>query len=324
VNATRRTFKVGVMLPSYDAAGRTLGISEVAAYAARAERLGFDSVWASDHFHGDELAPGGASGRYDPLLALAHLAAHTTSITLGTLVVANGFRAPAQLAREVATLSHLAPGRVVIGLGTGGRASEFETFGFTHARPVQRLRETLTVVPALVAGESVTFEGESAALHDANLLHAQSVPPFWVAAFSPRLLELTAEAADGWNTAWYGEDVDAFRTALRSFREAQERVGAADRDIEISVGVCMIPVTGVERRRLADRLDRLRPDPPPVLWGTLEDRVVTGTVDELAEAVQRYREAGADHVILNLSLLPTSLLDPTYLERTAPLLEHVC
>jgi alkanesulfonate monooxygenase SsuD/methylene tetrahydromethanopterin reductase-like flavin-dependent oxidoreductase (luciferase family) len=323
VSTPERTFKVGVMLPSYDAAGRTLGVSEVAAYAARAERLGFDSVWASDHFHGDELAPGGAGGRYDPLLALAHLAAHTTSITLGSLVVANGFRAPAQLAREVATLSHLAPGRVVIGLGTGGRASEFETFGFTHERPVQRLRETLTVVPALVAGESVTFEAESAALKDANLLHAETVPPFWVAAFSPRLLELTAEVADGWNTAWYGEDVDAFRNALRAFRDAQERVGSAGRDLEVSVGVRMIPVTGVERRRLADRLDHLRPDPPPVLWGTLEDAVATGTVTELAETVLRYREAGADHVILNLSLLPTSLLDPTYLDRAAGLLEHV-
>jgi alkanesulfonate monooxygenase SsuD/methylene tetrahydromethanopterin reductase-like flavin-dependent oxidoreductase (luciferase family) len=323
VSTTERTFKVGVMLPSYDAAGRTLGISEVAAYAARAERLGFDSVWASDHFHGDDRAPGGASGRYDPLLALAHLAAHTTSITLGTLVVANGFRAPAQLAREVATLSHLAPGQVVIGLGTGGRASEFETFGFPTQRPVQRLRETLTAVPALLAGETVTFDGESVGLREANLLHAETVPPFWVAAFSPRLLELTAEVADGWNTAWYGEDVEAFRRALRSFRAAQERVGSAGRDVEISVGVRMIPVTGVERQRLAARLDHLRPDPPPVLWGTLEDTVVSGTVTELAEAVLRYREAGADHVILNLSLLPTSLLDPTYLDRAAALLDHV-
>src|SRR5262249_27894059 len=82
VDAPERGFRIGVMLPNHDASGRTLGLAEVAAYAARAERLGFDSVWASDHFHGDDRAPGGAGGRYDPLLALAHLAAHTTSITL--------------------------------------------------------------------------------------------------------------------------------------------------------------------------------------------------------------------------------------------------
>ncbi len=323
MNAPERGVKVGVMLPNHDAAGRTLSLAEVAAYAARAERLGFDSVWASDHFHGDDRAPGGAGGRHDPLLALAYLAACTTRITLGTLVLANGFRAPAQLAREVATLSHLAPGRVVIGLGTGGRVSEFDTFGFQRERPVERLRETLKVVPALLAGETVTFEGSSARLQDANLLLAEGVPPFWVAAFSPRMLELTAELADGWNTAWYGEDVDAFRSALRSVRETQERLGTAARSIEISVGVRMIPVTGAERRRLADRLNRLRPDPAPLLWGELGDAVVTGAVDKLAEAVTRYAEAGADHVILNLSLLPTSLLDPNYLDRAAGLLAHV-
>ena len=323
MNAPERGVKVGVMLPNHDAAGRTLTLAEVAAYAARAERLGFDSVWASDHFHGDDRAPGGAGGRHDPLLALAYLAAHTTNITLGTLVLANAFRAPAQLAREIATLSHLAPGRVVIGLGTGGRVSEFDTFGFQRERPVQRLRETLMVVPALLTGETVTFEGESARLQDANLLLAEAAPPLWIAAFGPRMLELTAELADGWNTAWYGEDVDPFRIALRSLRDAQERLGTAGRDIEISVGVRMIPVTGAERRRLADRLDRLRPDPAPVLWGELAEAVVTGTVAELAEVVLRYREAGADHVILNLSLLPTSLLDPSYLDRASGLLAHL-
>ena len=119
-----------------------------------------------------------------------------------------------------------------------------------------------------------------------------------------------------------GRRVLAFR-ALRSLRDAQERVGTAARDIEISVGVRMIPVTGAERRRLADRLDRLRPDPAPVLWGELADAVVTGTVAELAEAVLHYRDAGADQVILNLSLLPTSLLDPSYLDRASGLLAHL-
>jgi alkanesulfonate monooxygenase SsuD/methylene tetrahydromethanopterin reductase-like flavin-dependent oxidoreductase (luciferase family) len=319
----KRDLEVGVMLPNHDAAGRTLALDEVAAYAARAEGLGFDSVWASDHFHGDERAPGGAGGRHDPLLALAYIAAHTTTITLGTLVLANAFRAPAQLAREIATLSHLAPGRVVVGLGTGGRIGEFDVFGFERARRVQRLRETLEVVPALLSGETVTFEGESVRLREANLLLAETVPPFWIAAFSPRMLEVTAEAADGWNTAWYGAGVDPFRDALRSLRETQERLGTAARTLAISVGVRMIPVTGAERRRLADRLDRLRPDPAPVLWGELADTVVTGTTDELAEAVMRYRDAGADHVILNLSLLPTSLLDPSYLDRASGLLAHL-
>jgi alkanesulfonate monooxygenase SsuD/methylene tetrahydromethanopterin reductase-like flavin-dependent oxidoreductase (luciferase family) len=322
-NAAERGIKVGVMLPNHDASGRTLGIAEVADYASRAERLGFDSVWASDHFHGDDLAPGGAGGRHDPLLALAFLAARTTTITLGTLVLANPFRAPSQLAREIATLCHLAPGRVVVGLGTGGRAGEHDAFGFQRERPVERLRETLTVVRALLAGETVTFEGEFVRLQGANMLLSETVPPFWIAAFSPRMLELTAQAADGWNTAWYGEDVDAFRTALRSLRDTQERLDTPGRDIEITVGVRMIPVTGAERRRLADRLERLRPDPPPVLWGDLSDTVVTGTVEELADTVMRYRDAGADHVILNLSLLPTSLLDASYLDRASRLLAHI-
>src|SRR5579875_2718722 len=99
--------RVGLALPMFDLeTGRPLTLSELADFAKRTEELGYDSVWAMDHFWLENV--GRRTGGHDPLVALAYIAARTERITLGTLVICNSFRNPGQLAREAAALADAA------------------------------------------------------------------------------------------------------------------------------------------------------------------------------------------------------------------------
>src|SRR5258708_30887318 len=96
-----------------DRAWRTKSVAEVAAVAARAEQLGFDSVWVLDHLFFD--APGVRVPIHDPMQLLAAIAAHTRRVQLGALVLCGPLRLPVQLARESAALPDASGGRYVCG-----------------------------------------------------------------------------------------------------------------------------------------------------------------------------------------------------------------
>ena len=97
--------RVGITLPHYDFSlpgVRPVRFDAVAAEAKRAEALGFDSVWVSDHFFGSLDRYGGDDTRYgalEPLTTLAALAPLTERVRLGTLVLSAGFRHPAIVAK---------------------------------------------------------------------------------------------------------------------------------------------------------------------------------------------------------------------------------
>ena len=107
-----RPFRFGLQLQADDP-------SEVAAEAAHAEMLGFDTVLVADHVGSD----------WSPTLSLAAAAAGTERIRLGTFVVNASLHNPLMLAREVATLDHLSGGRVELGLGAGHTPAEFDAAG---------------------------------------------------------------------------------------------------------------------------------------------------------------------------------------------------
>jgi alkanesulfonate monooxygenase SsuD/methylene tetrahydromethanopterin reductase-like flavin-dependent oxidoreductase (luciferase family) len=309
---TRRML-VGLALPGYDLeSGRTLRIDEVAGYAEEAEQLGFDSVWLMDHFW---IERGGHRiGSHDPIVTAAAIAARTSRVSIGFLVLCNPFRPVGQLGREAAALADLAPGRLVLGLGSGWLKEEFDAFGYPFERLVSRLEETLQVLPPLLRGESVDFDGAFVRLRGATLLTTAPAPPIWVAAFGPRMLRLTAQHADGWNTAWHGPDATRFHEEV-----ARLRAAAAERSVTVSVGMWTLPLAGEELRRAGERAERLRP--ADASWPLpLAEQTIAGSPEEMAAAILRYRDGGADHLILNPSPTPFSLFDASYPERLSQVL----
>src|SRR6266446_5741242 len=116
-----RPIRFGVTLPQIK---RTW--AEARAAALEFDRLGFDSVWVCDHLYGVPLPN---LPIFEAWSELAAVAAITERVELGTLVTPPFFRNPAVFAKQVATIDHVANGRVIVGLGGGWLAAEFEAYG---------------------------------------------------------------------------------------------------------------------------------------------------------------------------------------------------
>jgi alkanesulfonate monooxygenase SsuD/methylene tetrahydromethanopterin reductase-like flavin-dependent oxidoreductase (luciferase family) len=203
----------------------------------------------------------------------------------------------------------------VLGLGCGWSQPEFDAFGYPFERVVARFEETLRVLAPLLRGERVSFHGEFVRLEEATLLTTAPAPPIWVAAFGPRMLRLTAQHADGWNGGWHGPDTAGFESGLAELRGRLD----GTRRVEISSGIWTIPLAGAELREAAARASRLCPEGAP--WPLpLERETLTGSPEQIAAALARYRDIGAEHLILNPSPTPFSLFDARYPERLAEVL----
>jgi probable F420-dependent oxidoreductase len=293
--------KVGLALPTVDIrTGRPATLADLARRAERAEQAGFDSIWVMDHYWSQR--PEGRYGAHEPMVTLAYLAARTNRVRLGPLVACHSFRHPEQLGREALALADASQGRFVLGIGAGWYRPEYDAFGIPFDHRVSRLEETLGVLPQLLRGERVTYRGSYLTLEDASLISTTEAPPIWIAGAGTRMLELTARHADGWNVAGYGEDPSEFADSLRELRAAMAAVGRPAHEMEITVGVFVLPVPGADS-----------PD----------GRAITGDPRRVAERLRAYREVGADLVIVSLAPIPFAELDPSYPERMAEVLTHL-
>ena len=160
--------------------------------ARRAETLGYDILSVPDHFDGGP----------SPMVALAFAAEATTTLKVGTLVLANDFRHPAVLAKEALTLDALSEGRFELGIGAGWQTSDYESTGIALDGPgvrIERLSEALRIIRGLHGGETLTFSGRHYSIDGLQGLPAPvrvGGPPLIVAGGSERVLRLAARAAD--------------------------------------------------------------------------------------------------------------------------------
>jgi alkanesulfonate monooxygenase SsuD/methylene tetrahydromethanopterin reductase-like flavin-dependent oxidoreductase (luciferase family) len=211
--------------------------AETAAYAAAAERLELDSVWVYDHliFRFPDAEDEGLNEAWTTLSALAPV---TPRVELGVLVMCSSFRNAGLMAKMAATLDDLSDGRLILGLGCGWHEPEYEAFGFPFDHRVGRFEEDLEVTARLLKGETVSLEGRWSRYHDARLLPPPArTTPILVASKGERMLRLTAQWADAWNTAWFGEVTDALRARLADLDEACTAVGRDPKTIRRTIGV---------------------------------------------------------------------------------------
>lgn len=161
-----------------------------------ARELGFSSVWAGQHFLSQPYQ------MFQSVPLLARVAAVAEGLTVGTAVVLLALLNPVEVAENAATLSALAGGKFVLGLGLGYRAAENAAFGVAEmsaAGRAQLFERKLDVVRRLLAGESVTASGEGFDLREARLaLLAEPSPPIWIAANSDRAVRRAARLGDAW------------------------------------------------------------------------------------------------------------------------------
>ena len=272
--------KIGLMLPfSHD---ETDGWTTLRAMGLAAEEHGLDSVWGADHliFRDD----GETTGIHESWTLLTAVAAITSRVEIGPLVLALPFRNPALTAKMAIELDEISDGRLILGVGCGWHQPEFDAFGYPFDHRVSRFAESLQILMPMLRGETVTFEGRYHQADDAIALPPPvraGGPPVLIAGKQARMLGLVARHAHQWNAAWYGDprQADDLRTRLDNLGRALE---AADRD----------PSTLTTTAGIFVAFDGAEDDAP--------ERAIRGSMDEIADALARYDELGISHLIAHL------------------------
>jgi probable F420-dependent oxidoreductase len=172
--------------------------------ARDAETWGYAAVYVPDHWAYERQGGGGlddAASAWEATTILGAVAAVTTTVRLGALVLCNLFRHPATTAQAVTTLDHLSGGRALLGIGSGWTKAEFEMMGMAFPDVKPRLRmldESVRIVKSLWTQPRTTFEGEFYRLRDAFLaprpVHAPH-PPVMLGGNGKGILRIAAREA---------------------------------------------------------------------------------------------------------------------------------
>jgi F420-dependent oxidoreductase-like protein len=165
--------------------------TELVALAQEAERLGFDSAWAAEAWGTDCVT------------VLSWLAATTERIKLGSAVMQIPARSPAMTAMTAMTLDLMSGGRFLLGLGTSGPQVAEGWHGAEWGKPLTKTREYVEIVRAALRREPLEHDGAHYRLGRPKALKLMARPlraelPIYLAAISPKSVELAAEIADGW------------------------------------------------------------------------------------------------------------------------------
>ncbi|GGR55940.1 putative F420-dependent oxidoreductase [Nocardioides luteus] len=260
--------------------------------ARRVESEGYDTL----------VMPDNVSFGHAVFPALAAAAAVTTTLRVGTYVLANDVRHPVQVAKEAATLAVLSDGRFELGLGAGRPGSERKNamLGLGFDRPgvrVDRLVESIGLIKRLLAGETVTVDGPHHRAAEASVLPYGTPPqqvPLLVAGGGPRMLRIAGEHAD---IAALGVPFDAEESVVRA---AVDHVRSADRPDGTSVELNMnlMAVGETVPRYLAGRIDTA------ALAARGAVGIVSGSPEEMADQLRERRERlGVSYVLVGDELM---------------------
>jgi alkanesulfonate monooxygenase SsuD/methylene tetrahydromethanopterin reductase-like flavin-dependent oxidoreductase (luciferase family) len=284
--------RIGVVVPMSlsDGTGQVPSWPEVLAFTEHAEALGLQSVWVCDHLISSP--PGRpVEGIHEGWTILSALAASTSRVELGQLVMCASFRNPALLAKMAATADAVSQGRLILGLGAGWYDAEYEAFGYPTDHRVGRFEEALQIIGPLLHGESVAFAGRYHEVRDATLLPPPDRPiPILVAAKGPRMLRLTARYADAWNTAWFGHPDDRLRQRLADLEMALDAERRDPATLRRTVGMHVL-------------------DQDATTSDNGDDMAFGGSVDELACTIDAYEALAFDDVIVALEPMTGRSLD---------------
>ncbi len=292
---------IGICLPNYGRASSPEAIREV---ARAAEDLGFDSIWTTDHVLVPEahLEPYGRI--FETWTTLAYVAALTQRIRLGTSILLLGLRNPVLVAKQAATLDQLSNGRLILGIGAGWLAREFENLGMSFRRRIRFIEEGIALMRTLWANPRPRFQGRFFRIEDAvfePLPLQPGGPPIWIGGNTEAAVRRAARLGDGWHPV--GLDPETLR-----MRVAQLREWSHGRSIPV---VCRMYIA------MDSQL------PPVYTSPTGERRMrLTGSGEQILRHLQALRDAGADGVILTFEA-PSAAAQIEQMQRMAELRRHL-
>jgi alkanesulfonate monooxygenase len=304
--------KVGIYLPSFGYGDDGIDHAErLRQWCIRAEELGFDSIWVTDHMLR-------ARNMYaytwiEPLTTLAFAAAVTKKVALGTGVLLMPLRQPVLLAKTIASIQQMSNNRFILGAGTGWYPPEMFAMGTQPKERGKRTDEGLDIVRRLLSGEELTYHGD---FYDLENVHIEPSPvpvPVWVGGGSqvtgeqsvekpelhPRVKARIVEA-DGWfsrPSAQPQQVADDWKLV----HDALVEKGRNPDDVVIGHGQWLHlteeddpeAARAIQHRMAAEVLGDGRDE------DHLERSYLFGTLDEVVRQCQERVDVGVEHLIIH-------------------------
>ena len=306
----------GVHLPLISFAGEQRSLDDLLAFTEAARDLGYTHLCANDHLVFSRPWLDGPT-------ALAAVMARSGQMTLATTVAVPVLRGPAATAKILAAIDLLSGGRLVVGLGPGSSARDYELVGVPFEERWKRLDEAVQTLRAYWRADDVPFEGAfySTAGFTLTPTPAQRPgPPIWIGSWgSPAGLKRVARLADGWLASGYNTTPELFAQA---WSDVQAEVAARGRDVaRFPNGIATMWCYVTEDRARAESIlaDVLAPmlNRPA---DELRAKLPIGPAEECAAEVAGVRACGAQRVFLWPLADERAQLE-VFRERVMPLVE---
>lgn len=291
---------------------------EVLAFAKRAEELGFDGFFTSDHYQkmGDHVS--GLPGPLDAWITLAGLARDTERLRLGTLVSPITFRHPGQLAIQVAQVDHMSGGRIELGIGAGWFDAEHKSHGISFPPTIERfdlLSEGLEIITGLwktPEGESFNYEGEHFTLVDSPALpkpRQRPTPPIIIGGRGKRRTpSLASQYASEFNVP-FASPADWAEICGPTVEACEARERDPETLVWSAAQVAAVGSTEAEFARRAAAIGRETSE--------LRQNGVAGTIDEARSCLAEFEAVGCTSMYLQF----LDLNDLDHLSDMAEVLE---
>ncbi|HEU4341943.1 MAG TPA: LLM class F420-dependent oxidoreductase [Candidatus Binatia bacterium] len=280
--------QLGVFLPI---SGRAASRETLMQAARQAESLGYDSIWAADRiiipWQIDTVYPYSKEATFivppdrpffEPLTCLAFLAGCTETIRLGMSVMVLPYRHPLYWAKIATTIDHLSTGRLIMGVGVGWMAEEFNALGASFAERGHVSDEQLRLLENLWRDERVTFAGKHYAVKDIAFNPKplqQPRIPIWVGGEG----RLAQRRAGTYGDAWFPYFVRITPGELaRRFDYVKHSAREAGRNPSALTFACCLPI------------ELTRADVPQ------EPDYLKGSPSQVSEVLQRFRDVGVAHI----------------------------
>jgi len=215
--------RLGIVLAPF----ATLPAAEFVAVARETEARGYHAAWTGE-----------ASG-YDAITLMAMIATHTERLHVGSAVLPVQTRTPVVLGQSAATLNHLAPDRVVLGIGLSSKVIVGDWHGLSFAPSLQQIREAVQIIRAVASGERVSFEGKFYKVKNFRLT------------LGPEMLELAGEIADGVVLNWIPPET--VPSSIKHLEAGAKKAGRTLTDFEIAsfIRTCVTDDPAAAREALA-------------------------------------------------------------------------
>lgn len=275
--------KVGLFIAASETGmdGGTPRWSDIEAMAHAAEGVGFDSLWLADRLLVE--AGGSKVGLWESTTMLSALAASTSRVEIGTLVMRAIYRNPALVAKMVDSIDEISGGRFILGIGAGSNEGDNQTFGYAKDHLVSRFEESLGIIHGLLRQGSMDFEGAYYQVRGAELRPRgprSEGPPIMIPAKGPRMMSLSARYADLWNDFLFyrRNHPDELAKAQASLDAACDDIGRDPASLERTAAVAVA---------LNGKMEAAQ-------YGLTEP--ITGSTDEIVKALRGFADAGISHL----------------------------